>query len=297
MVVGVGPLFWLGGANPDVVLITLGWCLFLPIGLAGFVGLGLAKTDFWSKDLTLSAFLATRPLSTGDFVITKAKVAALSSLVSWLIILALTPLWFALWCDTALLAAYYHEHHLDELWRQFQQNHLPITWGSIVVLSLVVAFLLTWMLLVRAFTIGLFGRLGAFLAYIGLSLSFLFALPATLAGWFGSDPERLNRFLEWLPWVPWAVVVWGVWGVIVLKLWGGVCAWYEVQRRGLLASRTVWTYLGIWLSGTACLAVFAQLLFSTTEWVQQLMTLGALSLFPLARFGLAPLALARNRHR
>jgi hypothetical protein len=174
---------------------------------------------------------------------------------------------------------------------------LLLATGLILVLGLVVAYSATWMLLVRGLPLGLFGRLGAFLTYLGLDLTLFFVVPAILIGWFASNPERLNHLLEYLHWMPWSAFVWGLFAVFVLKLWGGVAAWDEAGRRDLVSSRTVRRYLVVWLTGTACFATFVHLVVWTPEWVQHLATLSALSLFPLAGIGLSPLALAQNRHR
>jgi hypothetical protein len=96
----VGPASWINGNGPRTTVVTLGWIMALPALLAGFVGLGFSRPDFWTGDLALASFVATRPVSSGDLVITKLKVAALSTLLTWGIVLAVVVPWLYFRCDT-----------------------------------------------------------------------------------------------------------------------------------------------------------------------------------------------------
>ena len=56
------------------------WLFIMPILLAFPIGLGFGKPDFWSLDLTLSPFIATRPITAGQLLAAKMKSAACSAL-------------------------------------------------------------------------------------------------------------------------------------------------------------------------------------------------------------------------
>src|SRR5205807_4904994 len=117
----------------------------------------------------------------------------------------------------------------------------------------------------------------------------------------------LKRLFQWVPWCAWLLN-----GLFVFKLGLAAWSWQASQRRGLLSGRILWTYVAVWLAGTFCLAALPLLFFFPLHqepagdpldwvihigWLKYLFTLAALLLLPWARIGLAPLALASNRHR
>src|SRR5204862_7850195 len=78
LILVIGPLSWHLKDEPADTLWILGWTLAMPMIVAAPLGKGFSKPDFWSSDLSLPAFLAIRPLATGEMVVLKMKVAALS---------------------------------------------------------------------------------------------------------------------------------------------------------------------------------------------------------------------------
>lgn len=307
VVVVAGPVLRSWGTTPGVTYFTSCWLLLSPILLAGFVGLGFGKPDFWSPDLALQPFLATRPLSSGALVRSKLNVALLSTVLSWALVLVVTPLWLILWCDTSLLA---------KQWQQFQQQFPPLALWAILALSLLAAMALTWRLLVGHLWLSLCGQSRLWFTCLGLQLVCWIAL-TVLVGWFLNRLDRgeaaramlpyLKRLFEWVPWLTWAVQ-----GAFVLKMWSAVWTWHDAMRRGLVSSRVVATYVCIWLAVTGCLIVLPYAVFSSArisapaselglvlqvEWLKHLFALAMLLLLPLARVGFAPRALAWNRHR
>jgi hypothetical protein len=84
---------------------------------------------------------------------------------------------------------------------------------------------------------------------------------------------------------------------LIAKILIAVWAFSEVNRRQLLSSRTIFKYFAFWLLGTICLVTIASAMSQGGGFPQPLVTLGAALLLPLARVGLAPLALAWGRHR
>ena len=49
--------------------------LAMPVVLAAAMSKGFSKPDFWSANLALSSFIATRPIATGELVVAKLKAA------------------------------------------------------------------------------------------------------------------------------------------------------------------------------------------------------------------------------
>src|SRR6185436_1576660 len=103
LVLIIGPLSWLLRNDAGSAVWILAWTLAMPMILALPLGKGFSKADFWSKDLSLPAFVAVRPLATGELVVTKMKVAALSAGISWLLVLVFLSLWLPLWANLAPL--------------------------------------------------------------------------------------------------------------------------------------------------------------------------------------------------
>ena len=88
----VGPAAWLSGRGPEATARTAFWMAILPMVLAVPVGKGIAKPDFWSLEFGLPTFLATRPITNGQIVAAKMKAAALSTLLTWAVLLMMAPI-------------------------------------------------------------------------------------------------------------------------------------------------------------------------------------------------------------
>lgn len=93
LMVVFGPISIYASHEADSTLRILGAALAMPIILALPIGKGFSKPDFWSKDMALTSFLAVRPLSTHDLVMIKAKVAACSAFMSWLLVFVFLLIW------------------------------------------------------------------------------------------------------------------------------------------------------------------------------------------------------------
>jgi hypothetical protein len=116
-----------------------------------------------------------------------------------------------------------------------------------------------------------------------------------LGGWVGlivvahtfDHPKGAKQWLEATSYLASLVVVKGLLAAWVFR---------SGYRRGLLSGRAIVAYLAIWAGGVLCLAGFGWLVLAQTSVPQSAIVLGALLLFPLARLGLAPLALRASRH-
>jgi hypothetical protein len=301
----IGPILWLGGQHPDLTVWTLGWAVVLPPLLAVCVGYEFARPNFWSGQFSLAPFVAVRPLATGELLLGKLRAAAWSTLAAWALVLTLTPLWLALGSDMSLLVK----------WGRTlgQQYH---TWTLLLMAPLVLlaAMILTWRMLIVRLPLGLCGRPLLFLGWecaCGLGVIAVIVLLV----WLQSRVDRggtqggmwSKPFFEYLPAVAWLLYV-----LFLGKVWLAAWAWNRACRQGLLSRRAAWAYLGVWAAATACLILLVSLVFWPAQgddmwpplqlaahisWLRHLLILGALLVVPLARPGLAPLALAWNRHR
>jgi hypothetical protein len=259
--------------DPESTVTMLCVVLALPPVLAFFVGKRHAE-----KELTQTPFHFLRPMTSGAILLRKLQVAAWSATLAWLLVLAVTPLWLALWCDTSLLA---------RGWRMLQATYPSPALYALLPLALITIVALTWRWLVVSLYLGLWGRPKIFLWAVGSSV---------VGGWLllifaGSQIDHPKQPKQWLETLPWLGIL------LALKWLVAGWAFRTVHRRGLLTARAIWTYFGIWLGVTVCLVALALMLFSPTSVPKPVIVLGATLIFPLARIGLAPLALEAHRHR
>jgi len=288
LVLVIGPLSWFMRADgPDSlnILIAL-WVM--PMILALAVGKAFSKPDFWSKELSVPEFIVVRPLASADIIVIKSLVAAVSTAVSWLFVFAFVALWLPVWANLDSLAVV-----RGTLW--MIHGHSVYPQYVIAVLLVIAGMLLTWRFMVGGLWLGLAGnsRVFAFSAapYVILPL---FVLPALLIlnepilDWITANTRRLLPALVW-------VAAAGV----VIKFWLAAFSWRRIEPQ------YVRRYLPIWLSGAVCLTVLAFMLGDLlslflpedTYRLRNLLILIGLQIVPVARLGLAPAFLDKNRHR
>lgn len=282
-----GPVSWLnqGAMTAGRTLFMLIMILSIPVVLAFAIGKGFAKPDFWSMDLALKPFLAVRPLTAGEMVVAKMKVAAFSTVITWLLLLVAIPLWWALWVNASTLK----EICEWGIWDFLLPYYSPFARFAIAFLSVAAAMIVTWRLLVGSLWVGLAGSW----RYV-LSSAVVHGLVAIglLAGWVYAKVHLPRvQFPTLIEWIGWTLAV-----VVIFKLWLAAFFWDKVSRQHL-SSRSVVPWLLAWASGTACLVALAWLICPYVVWLRYLLVLVALLGCPLARLAIAPLSLARNRHR
>ncbi|MDB6124930.1 MAG: hypothetical protein JWQ71_3923 [Pedosphaera sp.] len=270
-----GPVSWFTRSDADATLWTLGWALGLPILLAVNIGKGFVKPDFWSGDIALAPFVAVRPLASGEWVVTKMKVAALGVVIAWLLVLAFLSLWLPLWANCT---------QLKELWDTFIVLHNPLSAGVILILLVMLAMVLTWRGMVGGLWLGLSGNKKLYVGAAGTHAVVLIVVILGITFWLKHFQWReLERYVSWLGW--------GLTIAVMCKLWLAVFSWNKIS-----AGR-VGRYALIWAVGTGGLVALVMLVCPNVFWLKHLLILAALLPVPLARLGLAPLALAKNRHR
>jgi len=295
----VGPLSWHLRDEAMIVLWMLPQTLAMPVVLAAAMSKGFSKPDFWSTNLALPSFIATRPLATGDMVVAKLKAAALSAAVTWALVLTFLCLWLTLWAKVDQLSML-----RIGFWMVYGHSVYPQY--AIAALILAACVLLTWRFLVGGLCVGLSGNRRLFIgsaavyclaAILGItSFAWLLNHDQHFMAWVRHDPNELLRVFERV------VAV-----AIIAKFWLAAYSWRRISWR-----RT-WQYLMLWTDATLLLVALATLL-----WADGCLTLSLMSVLdflpldpyrlecfliliglvtvPFARLGFAPSALTRNRH-
>src|ERR1043166_3535013 len=298
LVLVIGPVSWHLRDERGTTLWILAWTLAMPVIVAAAAGKGFSKPDFWSRDLSLSPFVAVRPLATGEMVVIKMKVAARSAAVSWLLVLAFLSVWFPLWANLESLSMMRIGY-----WMAFSHSVLPQY--LMAALVLLAGMLLTWKFLVGGLCVGLSGNKKLFIAAVlpyclalllGLmALIILLRHETAVRAWVRHDPSRLLSYCEW-------IAALGV----AAKFWIAARAWHRVSPC------RVRQYLLLWCGATLVFVALAILLWARGLLSLQLMAADVLPLdvyrlgnllvllallaVPFARIGLVPAALQRNRH-
>ncbi|EEF57076.1 hypothetical protein [Pedosphaera parvula] len=274
----VGPISWLSRNDPNATVSALALILAMPMLLAAVVGMSFSKADFWSRDHSLNAFLAVRPLATGEIVVTKMKVAAVSVAITWLLVLAFVYFWLVSWPSTS---------QLDMLLFEFKLFY-PHSWHLILILSLGGLSLITWRSMVGGFWTGLASTWKPLITSLCIrAIALVLALIA--CAWMAAHEKWCKAHVD----LQILIIGWVLALAVLFKLWMAVFSWSKITP-----SR-VWKYLLIWSGGTGALvalAILATPVFDVVR-VEHLLVLAALLPFPIARLGLAPMSLARNRHR
>jgi hypothetical protein len=287
----IGPLSWYFRNNGSDSLRILVATLAMPPILALAIGKAFSRPDFWSGELHIPGFIAVHPLSTVDMVAIKMKVAAVSTVISWVLLLAFLTLWLPFWANLdsiAMIRGVLWQIHGHSVYPQY----------AIAIFGIVALMSLTWRFLIGGLWLGLSGNNKVFaLSAIPYVIVPIFAVPGLLVGLrFGESVldwlyDKVGSFSTIFFWVAAAAVI--------TKFWVAAFSW-----RGVPAQH-VRRYLWIWAGGTICLLVIAVFLWgvlgsmlpSDSYRLRNALILLAMLILPLARIGLAPTFLARNRHR
>lgn len=221
---------------------------------------------------TLPMFLAARPLTSGEIVMAKLKVAGLSAAISWLItlgLLAFVPLLGNL------------SGQLDPARLLAQYEHLP----SLLPVLLVGVIFMTWRLVAANLCFGINHK---WLKLWPILSPYAFMILYGLSVLYGRVPGFREAVEKVLPFV--------LGTLVVVKFWLARRVFRVCLGRGWLARSTLFKYLCVW--GTlAALFLTSTLIFMhpTAELVSVLLAI--ILLLPLARIGLAVLTVSANRHR
>jgi len=253
--------------------------LLLPLWLSMGICMGFGELAEKRKDRSVSGFLATRPMESAGFFRAKVDMAARGVLAAYAVML---PIALA----TAFFTGAFGE--IGASWQLLVTRFSPWEAALIVPLGAVGLLVGTWLILIENMLVGLTGRpwvMGAVAA-----MGFPLIGTAILLGlWIYLRPEHHDALLAAVPWLVAALA-----GTkILFSRWTLRAA----RRRGLLTPKAVRRLAGVWLAGV--LGLFAVLWWvvpsDLAPWY--LLAPCAVLVLPLARIGLAPLAVAWNRHR
>jgi hypothetical protein len=288
---------WLLPAFVGFFLALLFWGMALPLGqedvariavaivgvpalLAFFVGFGMGKTSFWARNLELSSYIATRPVTCTALAHAKLYAAGLSALATWGLVLLLAPLWAVVSGNVqtirALCDGLFHDQPAWKL-------------GLLAPAALAGLVGLTWLQIVAGMCLSLTGRA----AVVNAVVLFYVAVGAVLARlvtWTAVDPGFFDTMLT---------VLWWLGGSLgLLKLSAAAWAW---SRRGtdfksVLQDGTA-ARLALWLAVVACLLVPLYALVPENSGPIHLVALFVVLALPLTRLLALPAAVAWNRHR
>lgn len=283
-VVVIGPLSlsWEFRSDPHSTVYTLFWIGVLPVALGFILGKGFGKTDFYTRDLSVPTFLGVRPISAADFVAAKVKVAAVSVLITWVMVAVFLALWLPLWANMKELEPPLYE------FRMFFRH----SWWLIIVLSFFALGVLTWKCMIGEMWSALSGKNSWNLGSIGFQVG----APVLVLVACGIWSDDIDAFAKSHPDFPKTTLIqiigWVLAALIIGKIWVGAFAWSKVESR-----HSGW-YLAVWAGGTLCLVLLATLSRLPDAFRQQhVLLLLALFFFPFARVGLAPRSLDKNRAR
>ncbi len=293
-----GPLSFKLRHDSGSTLWTLAWLLLTPVLLAGALGKGFSRPDFWSNSLALPSFLVVRPLRSEEIIAAKMKVAALAAFVSWLLVVLFISLWLSFWADVTQLSMARVPY-----WMVYHHSVYPQY--LIALLSVLAGAMMTWRLLVAGMWAGLSGSrklfIGSAAMYWALVLLLvqgpviLLANNQALADQLARDPDRVLKLLNLL-----------LAAAVVAKACLTFYSWRQAPRtqlftylrRWLLATASL-VALGLllWAGGTLVLALMAAMDFAPLDdlRLRSLLILSALLAVPIGRFGLVPRILNRNR--
>jgi hypothetical protein len=300
LILVIAPLSWFLRGDAGSAMSILVLTLAMPMILAFPLGKGFSKADVWSRDLLLPAFVAIRPLATGEMIVTKMKVAALSAGISWVLVLAFLSLWLPLWANVAPLMMV-----RVGFWMAY--GHSMAAEYAIAALFITASMFVTWKLLVGGLWVGLSGSRKFFitsavvyclvplLGFIGLAI--LLNHERAVRAWVTEDPNRVLSICEWIAAL-----------AVIAKFWLAAFSWRSI------APARVRAYLLLWAGATLSLIALANLLWAhgllslqlmavtgflpvDVYRLRNLLVLLALLVIPFARLGYAPSALAKNRHR
>jgi hypothetical protein len=295
----IAPLSWLTRSDPGITLLILLLTLAMPMVLAIPIGKGFSKPDFWSSEMALPSFTAVRPLASGEIVVVKLKVAGLSAMISWALVLVFLAIWISNWADLSAIAMI-----RIGFWMAHAHSVYPQYW--IAALLLLSGLFLSWKFLVNGLWVGLSGSKNLFLTtpaiygvlLIGfmVGLAFLGNHDRPFLAWLRRDPNQLLAMVEAL-----------AAAAVIAKFWLAARSWRSIQ------SQRTGRFFITWLAATLCLILLAFLLWAEgtlslalMSWfdllpmdpirLRNLLILAALLLIPFARIGFARSSLTKNRH-
>jgi hypothetical protein len=277
------PAWLAGGLSGQATLGILSWLIVAPLLFAVVIGRGFSKPDFWSPSLTLAPFHAIKPVTSGQWVMVKLKVAFASAALTWALVFYLAFIW----------TAFVGDFHGPEAWlTRIRFYYTPAERWLLLMLAPAAAVIVTWRCLVMNLAAGLSGSKLWYhslnlLTGVGMVALFIFTIRRS-----DGDPDQLRLYHVWplIEWLPLILTT-----AVIAKMAVAAFAWNHALRNELVSSRTALRYLACWLFMVAILVSLSYILVTNTHWLRHLLMLMAVLLVPLAGPALAMRSLAANR--
>jgi hypothetical protein len=259
------------------------WMAVLPLWFLDLSGIALAKSDFWMPAVAMQPFPANRPMSDGDLLAGKLKVAIsivlLGCGIGLLLVLSLCT-----W------------ERWQELWHVDRSARRLLSWmpshsagvAAVAALALVAYLFAALKCLTGALCLGLTGDKRTIMkhSYIGIGG---FVTVVSGGAWFYQYPDYLDKVQ-----VPLIIVI----GVAFLwKLLATVRSFVAIRRGGLLPGSSLTQLSALWLFTAASLAGFAAVLWMHAPVPKPLLLLALAWLWPAAELFQCVIHLSANRHR
>ena len=273
-------ILWLAQDARAFVLEILILVLITPPLLASFAPTTVSRSSPNAREAYgLTAFTATRPLTSAALIGARLTMAIWSTLAAWLIVVIAVPIalrWSGTW-----------PMMIEVSNRVVEIFSVPraIVLALLVLLALMAT---TWKQLVQSLYIGLTGRAWIIRSsVIGVLAFIVFIVP--VLQWIQDSKSVQARLLNSLP----SIVA----TLVALKMLAAAVVAGRLTRSGLLSDRALVAGAAGWVA-----VVFA--LYGVLGWLvagplvpRYFLLLLAILAVPLARVAAAPMALAWNRHR
>ena len=275
---------WLsGGLSGRATMGILSWLVIAPFLFAVVIGRGFSKPDFWSPSLKVAAFHAIKPVTSGQWVMVKLKVAFASAVLTWALVIYLAFIW------TAFVGDF---QGFEPLLMRLRFYYSPVERGLLLLLVPPALVVVTWRFFVVSLAAGLSGSKAWYYtlnALLGIGVTVLFVL--TIKNGDRDDtPIELYKLWPVIMSLP-TILTLGV----IAKLSVAAFAWSDVLRREMVSSRSVARYFAAWLIAVGILAACSFILCRNTFWLRHLLMLCAMLAVPLAGPALAMRSFATNR--
>ncbi|MEY2408664.1 MAG: hypothetical protein QOF48_1334 [Verrucomicrobiota bacterium] len=252
------------------------WPLFIGACLGWF----LARPDF-SGDIALPPFHAIKPMSSGQIVLIKLRVAMAATVAGWVLALPLT-LAITIWPKWAELC---HNEEFQEVLRWIRTDGSGAWWLAGMV---AVTMVMTWQGMVEGISIGLTGRVKLIGWMTAIRLASIVAV-VSVCLWWHRRPELLPRVAPWI-----------YAGLVLVMIWktaGLIRSLGEVRRRGLWTAKQLRLGVGLWSGVAAAMVLGTALILWKVPVATPLVLLGAVCLWPGGHIAQGVIHLAGNRHR
>jgi hypothetical protein len=262
--------------------IALGSILAMPFLMGGSQGASLGRMrPVWSRQRGFITFLAVRPITTGEMLEAKYRIAARSVVQIWVLTLATA---------TVVVLVKGQVEDVSDLLKSFLWLWPDSRGVAVLALAIVLAPLYLWKLFTDNLVPALTGRRWLADGSVFLGLIMLISMIA-VGLWLPLHPAYIPRTVPILIWLA-AIIV-------LVKFVVSYLAFRVALQRGLLELRSVLWLALAWAVMAALTLTLVVLVMPATSLPVPLpvVLVASLSMLPLARFALAPLALDWNRRR